>query len=158
MTNNILIRSAVLADAKVITEIYLASRKIFLMFAPLVHSDESVYQWIKDMLAAQNCIIKVAEKDGHVVGMMVLKKKDNIGWIEQLYVAPQEVGHGIGSQFVNFAKQTLGSPLRLCTFQENVRAQHFYEKHGFQIMQLRDASANEERRPDAVYEWSNFSL
>jgi len=40
MTQKILLRTASLADAKAITDIYLASRKKLISFAPLVHSDE----------------------------------------------------------------------------------------------------------------------
>lgn len=85
--------------------------------------------------------------------MMILEKEQNIGWIEQLYLAPSSVGMGVGSLLVNKTKQTLGSPIRLCTFQQNTNAQRFYEQHGFRIIELRDGSENEEGCPDAVYEW-----
>ena len=71
----------------------------------------------------------------------------------QLYIAPSAIGHGIGTLFVNMAKETLGSPIRLCTFQESINVQRFYERHGFRIIELRDGTANEEGCPDAVYEW-----
>lgn len=152
MPEKIILRDAILSDVKEIAEIYITSRKAYLAFAPLMHSDESVYQWIHEMVATQICTIKVAEKNGCIAGMMVLARKNNIGWIEQLYIAPSEMRHGIGSLLLNLAKQTLGSPIRLHTFQENIQAKYFYEKHGFRIVELGDGSTNEENCPDILYE------
>ncbi len=152
MSNNITLRAATLADAKAITEVYITSRKTFVAFAPLVHSDESVYQWIHDIVIPSESVTVVLI-DEKIVGMMALSKQNDIGWIEQLYLAPSSVGHGIGTLLVNQAKETLGAPIRLCTFQENINAQRFYERHGFRVIELRDGSANEEQCPDAVYEW-----
>jgi ribosomal protein S18 acetylase RimI-like enzyme len=152
MSEKIILRNAIQPDVKAITEIYIASRKVFVSFAPLIHSEESVYQWIDNIVATQN--LTLAEKNGAIVGMMALSKKHNTGWIEQLYIAPSAVGQGIGSLLVKLAKQTLGAPIRLHTFQQNINAQRFYQKLGFQIIELRDGSANEEHCPDAVFEWA----
>lgn len=152
MPDKTILRNAKLSDAKPITEVYIASRKAFVSFAPLRHTDDSVYQWIYEV-AIPSGLMTVVEKNGVIIGMMLLSKEQNIGWIEQLYLAPSAVGQGIGSLLVNKAKETLGSPIRLCTFQQNTNAQRFYERHGFRIIELRDGSANEEGCPDAVYEW-----
>ena len=45
------------------------------------------------------------------------------------------------------------SGLRLYTFQSNVNARAFYEKHGFVIEELTDGERNEERMPDITYKW-----
>ena len=47
----------------------------------------------------------------------------------------------------------LGSPIRLRTFQENIQAMRFYEKHELKIVELSDGSKNEEQCPDVLYEW-----
>jgi ribosomal protein S18 acetylase RimI-like enzyme len=104
-------------------------------------------------MVTTQCLI-LAEKNGVIVGMMVLSKKYNMGWIEQLYIAPSAVRQGIGSSLVKLAKQRLGAPIRLHIFQKNSRAQCFYERQGFKIIELRNGFANEERCPDAVWEWS----
>ena len=85
--------------------------------------------------------------------MMALSKKESIGWIDQLYLDPAVVGRGIGALLVKAAKSALGSPIRLHTFQKNVKARRFYERHGFQILALSDGSTNEENCPDMLYEW-----
>jgi ribosomal protein S18 acetylase RimI-like enzyme len=152
MTESTILRPAKQSDARAITELYIASRKAFVPFAPLRHSDDSVYQWIDEVIIPKGHMT-VVEKDGIIVGMMVLSKEQNVGWIDQLYLAPSAVGEGLGSLLVDKAKHTLGSPIRLCTFQQNIDAQRFYERHGFQMIELRDGSANEEQCPDAIYEW-----
>lgn len=152
MTEKILLRKATLADATAICNIYLASRKRFVAFAPLAHSDENICQWIRETLIPTSQVI-VAEENGIVVGMMALSKKDDIGWIDQLYLSPEVIGRGVGTLLVKTAKSTLGSPIFLHTFQENVKARQFYEKHGFQILKFTDGSENEENCPDVLYEW-----
>jgi hypothetical protein len=44
MSLAITLRNATLADAAAITNVYLRSRKKFIAFAPLKHSDENIYQ------------------------------------------------------------------------------------------------------------------
>jgi ribosomal protein S18 acetylase RimI-like enzyme len=46
----------------------------------------------------------------------------------------------------------LALPVRLCTFQANVRARSFYERHGFKAIAFGDGNSNEERCPDVLYE------
>ncbi len=157
MAQNFSLRKATLADAMAITNIYLASRKKFVAFAPLVHSEESIYQWILEILIPTNQVI-VAEENNIIVGMMALSKKEGIGWIEQLDISPEAVKRGIGALLVTAAKSTLGSPIRLHTFQENLGARRFYEQHGFEALEFNDGSTNEEKCPDMLYEWREGSL
>lgn len=152
MTQKISLRKATVADARAIAEVYIASRKKFIPFAPLVHSEESIYLWLLAQLIPTNQVT-IAEDNGVIVGMMVVSKNEGMGWIDQLYLAPDAVGQGIGALFVSLAKATLGSPIRLHTFQENIGARRFYERHGFQVLELTDGSSNEEKCPDMLYEW-----
>ncbi|MBS0655356.1 MAG: GNAT family N-acetyltransferase [Verrucomicrobia bacterium] len=146
------LRKANVADAEAIAKVYVASRKEHIAFAPLVHSEESIYQWICETLIPTN-LVTVAEEDGVIVGMMALSKNKGIGWIDQLYISPDSIGQGIGTLLVAAAKSTLGSPIRLHTFQQNIGARRFYERHGFQEIGRSDGSTNEERCPDVLYEW-----
>jgi ribosomal protein S18 acetylase RimI-like enzyme len=50
------------------------------------------------------------------------------------------------------AVSTSPTPIRLYTFQENVQARRFYERHGFVAIRFSDGSSNEERCPDVLYE------
>ena len=147
----IFLRKATQADAEEIATVYLISRKK-LPYAPLVHSDVEILHWIKETLIPTNQVT-VVEKNGMIIGMMALSKIQEIGWIDQLYLLPKSTGLGIGAMLLNLAKDTLGSPIRLHTFQENIQARRFYERHGFCIIALSDGSNNEERCPDILYEW-----
>ncbi len=153
MSHSLALRKASLSDAEIIADIYLASRKEFVSFAPLIHSDVSIHEWVRNTLIPNSDVI-VAEQTGQIVGMMALSKQKGIGWIDQLYLAPQATGQGIGTQLLMYAKTALGAPVRLHTFQENSGARRFYERHGFQVLEFSDGSGNEERCPDILYEWN----
>ena len=74
------------------------------------------------------------------------------GWIDHLYVDPAIHRAGIGSSLVRLAQEKQ-SELRLYTFQSNVNARKFYEKHGFVIEEFNDGERNEEKMPDITYHW-----
>jgi GNAT superfamily N-acetyltransferase len=82
--------------------------------------------------------------------MMALKP----GWVDQLYVAPDRLGEGIGRRLLELAKSRADADgLQLWTFQVNDRARRFYERNGFIEAELTDGSGNEEREPDVRYVW-----
>jgi hypothetical protein len=56
-----------------------------------------------------------------------------------------------GSRLVRLAKQGRAS-LDLWTFQSNLRARNFYERHGFAVAASTDGD-NEEGMPDFRYHW-----
>lgn len=82
-------------------------------------------------------------------GLMVL----DADWVEQLYTDPAWTGCGLGTRFVELAKQRRPGGLQLWTFASNVRAQRFYERHGFTVEEHTDGSGNEEKAPDLRYVW-----
>ncbi|HYJ31965.1 MAG TPA: GNAT family N-acetyltransferase, partial [Candidatus Binatia bacterium] len=66
-------------------------------------------------------------------------------------VAPEHVGRGVGSALVNEALALLRAPVRLYTFQSNVRAREFYEARGFRAVRFGDGTGNEVGVPDVMY-------
>ena len=100
------------------------------------------------VLNDQEAWLAVAD-DGTVLGLMVLDGD----WIEQLYMDPAWTGRGLGTRFVELAKQRRPGGLQLWTFVSNVRAQRFYERHGFTVAERTDGSGNEEKAPDLRYVW-----
>jgi ribosomal protein S18 acetylase RimI-like enzyme len=72
--------------------------------------------------------------------------------VDHLYVHPDFQGRGIGSALLELAKVSADS-LRLWTFQCNLKARCFYERHGFRIERETDGVGNEERQPDVLYLW-----
>jgi putative acetyltransferase len=75
------------------------------------------------------------------------------GWVDQLYVDPQWTGRGLGSALIGLAKELRPERLDLWTFQSNIAARRFYERHGFVAIDVTDGE-NEERAPDVHYRWS----
>lgn len=86
---------------------------------------------------------------GRIVGIIAFTAE----WINQLYVLPDWQGRGIGSSLLARA-QVNSTRLQLWTFQRNVMARRFYERHGFVAVEMTDGAANEEREPDVLYVWS----
>ncbi len=152
MQTELTFRRATADDAAAVCEVYLTSHKTFLPYAPLAHTDEEVQDYIAHTLIEKAEVI-IAELAGRIVGLLALDRKDGTGWIEQLYLHPDVVGQGIGTQLLAIAKSRLGPPIRLYTFQANRGARRFYERHGFQAIAFGDGSGNEQNCPDICYEW-----
>jgi len=143
------IRGANAADAVAVADLWLASFKATYAF-PMAHSDDDVRGWVREELLSRAETFVAVEPDGTVVGLMSLEGDD----LDQLYVHPDHFGRGIGSRFVELAKERRPSGLGLYTFQVNERARAFYERHGFRVERLGDGAGNEERQPDVRYVWS----
>lgn len=142
------IRRAAPADAGPVARLYLASFKAALPQVRLAHADAEVHAWIRDQVVA-GAEAWVAADGPAVVGMLVLAP----GRVEQLYVAPDRLGEGIGRRLLDLAKARAAGPLELWTFQANDRARRFYERNGFLAVEATDGSGNEEREPDVRYRW-----
>lgn len=154
---DIFIRLGIQADAARICDVYLLSRKHFLPYAPLAHSDFEVRDWVENKLLVTADVF-VVEQDGDITAMMALTRDGSAGWIDQLYLHPRVVGQGIGSQLVSLAKNKLGAPVLLYTFQANTAARRFYERHAFVPILFGDGSGNEEKCPDVLYEWKTEAI
>ncbi len=57
ISTSLIFRSATQSDAKGIAKIYLGSRKEFVPFAAIAHSEEAVHQWIRDVLIPDHHVI-----------------------------------------------------------------------------------------------------
>ena len=141
------IRRATADDAPAVADVWLAAFGATYEF-PAAHSDEDVRDWVRETLLPST-ETWVADEDGSVVGIMSLTP----GWVEQLYVLPEASGGGIGSRFIEHAKDRQPDGLQLWTFAVNAGARRFYERHGFVVAELTDGAGNEERQPDVRYTW-----
>ncbi|MCX6430165.1 MAG: GNAT family N-acetyltransferase [Actinobacteria bacterium] len=136
-------------DAAVVAALYLSARKASLgSIPPVVGSDQEVLSWFASRIN-QGDECWVTEDSSGITSMMLLEP----GWIDQLYIRPDKVGNGIGSLLVQRAKELMPTGIKLWTFQSNVRAQNFYERHGFVAIEKTDGQNNQERSPDICYEW-----
>ena len=62
-------------------------------------------------------------------------------------------GQGVGTRLLDTVRAASPDKLALYVFQRNVRARRFYEAQGFTLRALGTGATNEEREPDAYYEW-----
>ncbi len=129
-------------------ELFLASFRSVYTF-PLAHPDEDVVRWIGEELIPGEETWLAESAGGPIVGFMALGD----GMLEQLYVAPGWTGRGIGGRLVGLAKERRPAGFDLYTFQVNVGARRFYERHGLVVVALGDGSGNEEGQPDVRYAW-----
>lgn len=141
------LRRARAEDAQAIAVVLRTAFRVSLPFIPELHTAEQDLWFVRERMLVRD-EVWVAEEGGAVVGFIGFRD----GWIDHLYVHPDWQGRGIGPQL-------LAKPLasrqarRLWTFQKNARARKFYEDRGFRLVELTDGSGNEEKEPDALYEW-----
>ena len=145
------LRAAATEDAQRVADILISTRSEFMPYAPSAHTEAEVRQWVAASLVPGGGVI-VAEVDGKVVGVMATAAEGTESWIRQMAVDPALVGNKIGSTLLSFAVARLPRPIRLYTFQANVGARRFYERHGFNPTKFTDGQGNEERCPDVLYE------
>jgi putative acetyltransferase len=141
------LRRAALADMAAVAVLHRLIMRTALPFVPDIHSPEDDQRFFHDVLLPTNQVW-VAEAGGAIVGYAAWSD----GWLNHLYIHPDHHGQGLGDALL--AKAMAGqASLQLWAFQKNVRARRFYEKRGFSLVRLTDGSGNDEREPDALYQW-----
>ena len=141
-----MLRRATSADGP---EIALLFRRSFgtLTFLPTLHTPDEDREHFTRMAAEQE--VWVWEENGHILGFGALHGDE----VPALYVEPYAQGRGIGSALFERLTERRPGGFRFGVFQQNERARRFYERHGAVVVELADGSGNEEREPDARYEW-----
>lgn len=114
----------------------------------MVHTDEETRRWIARRVVPHTELWVAEAGDGSLVGILGLDDD----WVDQLYVEPALTGQGIGGELISLAKRQRPYGLRLWTFESNLGARRFYERHGFDARD-RTAGDNEEGAPDILYVW-----
>jgi GNAT superfamily N-acetyltransferase len=140
------LRRAEAADAGAVADVWLRSRRAAV--PATVRPDADVRHWFASV-AVPTRETWLAEADGSTVAVLVLDGDE----VDQLYVDPGWQSRGIGSELVRLAQERRPGGLALWTFQSNLAARRFYERHGFFAVGWTDGSANEERAPDVRYVW-----
>ena len=145
------VRAAKAEDARRVADLLIDTRAAFMPYAPSAHPEPEVREWVASHLVPTGGVV-VADVDGQIVGTMATTVEDGVSWITQMAVDPRVVGKGIGSVLLAHAIEALPRPIRLYTFQQNVGARRFYERHGFLAIEFTDGEGNEEKCPDVLYE------
>jgi GNAT superfamily N-acetyltransferase len=142
------LRRGVPEDAAVLTDIHVRARRESMSYLPDTHSPEEVLAWIREVVLTHD-EVWVAARGEDVVGFLALS--DDL--LYHLYVYPEDQGQGAGSALLDLVKELRPGGFRLWVFQRNEQARDFYEHRGLRLVELTDGSENEEREPDALYEW-----
>jgi ribosomal protein S18 acetylase RimI-like enzyme len=81
-------------------------------------------------------VVFVAEVDGHTAGYVALELTDGAVCIEQLLVAPEHEGEGVGRQLLDYAEGYAisegAATLQVVVEEDNRRALDFYRRRGFE--------------------------
>jgi GNAT superfamily N-acetyltransferase len=144
----LMLRPARPSDASDVAEIFLAAYAQMGPYVRDVHTDDEIRAWIGDVVLRENEIV-IADVDGRPAGFAALDA-DLLG---HLYVHPDLQRRGIGDVLLARVKELRPRGFQLWVFQRNTGARRFYERQGLRLVKLTDGSGNEEREPDALYEW-----
>ena len=139
------IRQANDGDIVPVARLFGAVRAACLPYLPDLHTPEEDLAFFRERVFRE-CEVWIA---GAIDGFIAFRA----GWVDHLYVAPERQRAGIGGALLAQAMRS-HSPLRLWTFQKNVRAIEFYAARGFREIERTDGSGNEEREPDVLLEWT----
>ena len=71
----------------------------------------------------------VTDDDGTFAAMLALHLPDK--YLDQLFVAPEYQGKGLGHRLLAFTRQQLPDEIRLRCVRENEKAWRWYEREGF---------------------------
>ncbi|HEY9789019.1 MAG TPA: GNAT family N-acetyltransferase [Candidatus Obscuribacterales bacterium] len=146
--SDIKIRRAIPEDAPQIALLMAKSLRDSLPFLPVIHTAEEDLQYIKSKVLPNNQVFVAHNEQDQIVGFIAFDEE----WVNLLYLLPEVMSLGIGSRLLNIAKAQR-KRLLLWAFQKNEIARRFYLKHGFTIISETDGAHNEEREPDAQFEW-----
>ncbi|MBC9712046.1 GNAT family N-acetyltransferase [Streptomyces sp. TRM66268-LWL] len=144
------LRRARAADAEDLAEVWLRSYAAALPGVRRAHTDSEVRDWFRHVVVPQHETWAASAPDGTAVGLLVLDGPE----LDQLYLAPEWRGRGLGDRLVTLAKSRRPTGLSLWTFQVNEPARRFYARHGFVERERTDGSRNEESEPDIRMTWT----
>lgn len=149
MSTELGLRPASAADLPALAEIHLASRRAADGAFPMaVHGEDDVRDWVAGWdLAAYD--VWLASAHGRVLGYA----RCTPTWLDDLYVHPDDQGHGAGRALLDRVKAERPDGFGLWVFESNTPARDFYAAHGFVALERTDGSANEEHAPDIKLVW-----
>lgn len=134
-------------DADAVADVFIASFGT-LTFLPTLHTDEETREWIRTIVLP-NDEVWVALEDDRVVGMAALRDDE----LEHFYVAPDAQRRGVGSALWAKVVERRPDGFVFWVFQQNEPARRFYDHRGCRVVRMTDGAGNEEKTPDALYEW-----
>jgi putative acetyltransferase len=143
----LILRRANLDDMTELARLHRRTVQVSLPFLPTLHTPEEDAWWFSERLFTANEVWLAEEGEGPR-GYIAFRPD----FIEHLFVRPEAQGEGLGPRLLEKAMESTAE-LSLWTFQQNLRARRFYERHGFVVVTETDGADNEEKMPDVLYRW-----
>ena len=143
-----ILRRALLGDMPILARLNQHTIRTSLPFVPEVHPPHEVVEYFSGPFYAKAEFWMAENEKGDALGYVAFRPD----FVEHLFIRPSSQGQGVGVALLDQAKQG-AAELSLWTFQQNLRARRFYEKHGFSVVMQTDGQDNEEKLPDVLYRW-----
>ena len=142
-----MLRQLTLEDMDQAAVVQRRSRDHALSWIAVLHTPEED-RWYFSEHVFNTCQLWGSFERAKLVGFIAFRAN----WIDHLYILPSLQRRGIGTALLQVAKEQM-QELSLWTFQRNLAARRFYERHGFLLVDETDGAHNEEKEPDALYTW-----
>jgi ribosomal protein S18 acetylase RimI-like enzyme len=140
-----MIRRATSEDIPAVADVFERSFAT-LTFLPVLHTREERLAFFGGLLETHE--VWVDEEDGVLLGFCTISDM-----LDHFYIDPPAFGTGVADALFEHVTSCRPDGFTLWVFQQNARARRFYERHGCVVLELTDGAGNEERTPDALYEW-----
>ena len=115
------------------------------------HPLEDQLRALEQKIVPHNRVLLVLDpRTSAVIGFLAYTSET----VSNLYVHVDYQNKGIGSMLLDIAKKNSSGVLRLFTFERNMRARQFYERHGFKI--IRQGFEEFWQLADIEYEWNRI--
>jgi putative acetyltransferase len=84
---------------------------------------------VRDLEAVGGVTLCLFDAGATLAGFVVINPAD--GWLDQICIAPDRFGAGLGASLLSAARNVSPSVIRLDVNADNLRAIRFYERDGF---------------------------
>lgn len=148
----LLLRPAREDDVRALAELHVAARRAGRMPNPRRTVDE-VANDLTSALVHDH--VWVADGAAGVVGYVRYVAPDHRrrSWVDDLYVAPEAAGQGVGSALLELVQAMLPDGFGLWVFAENHPARRFYAARGLLPVGETDGSQNPDGAPEVELLW-----
>jgi ribosomal protein S18 acetylase RimI-like enzyme len=113
---------------------------------PLAHNNDERADYGRWLL--EHTSVTMIQSNGRVIGFLALEKHT----IQALYIKKDFQRLGFGQAAIRFV-QKQSQELGLWVLQSNIDAQRFYQRLGFQLVEISDGQDNDYNLPDIFYSW-----
>lgn len=116
---------------------------------PERRTPEQVRAWILGLLEVHGRELLVAERDGDLLGFLLLEGE----WINLVFVHPGRPARGVGAAFLDLARALCPDGFGLRVHLSNERARAFYRRQGLVELERTDGRGYADGEPDLQMAW-----